>query len=117
MLIMLSSPLFAIALSLPASLSLFRTPYLASGEDARLAWAKAHAASFRALDVLGYPPGGRWSEVQFTREHSRTRSTTYACWAHDEMVAFASTDRVLDETSVLSIVVHPHWRGRGSTPG
>ena len=109
-------PSHAIALiaSNPTSvLTLSRTPCTMCGQQARLAWAETLASSLRALDVLGYPPDGRWSEKQCTGELSHDRSTAYVARADGELVAFASTDRVLDETSLLSIVVHPSWRGCG----
>ena len=98
----------------PAMVRLGWSPsFSSSGEAAKVAWAEAHGAAFQALDMLGYPPDGRWNVMQFTRELSRERSTALVARAGDELVAFASTDRVLDETSLLSIVVHPEWRGGG----
>ena len=92
---------------------LYRVP---SGPDA-LPWATANAPSFRALDILGFPPHGLWTEAQFVREFTSQLSTVLGVWDErgkdSSLVAFACCEHVLDETHMLSLTVHPDWRGRG----
>lgn len=89
-----------------------RAPHIPS---LRRTWAEEHAGAFRNLDVLGYPPNGMWRESQWAQELSSQRSTVLSAWTsvERELVAFAATERVLDETTLSSLVVHPSWRGRG----
>ena len=77
------------------------------------AWAERYAGSFRALDKLGYPPAGLWSEVQYVDVFACSRHDVLGVWQQDNLVAFAVADPILDETHILSLVVHPEWRRRG----
>ena len=95
-----------------SKLSLYRSP---SGPPAQT-WAAAHAPHFRDLDALGFPPDGLWTERQYAREITCELSTVYTVWDEQgdgSLLAFACCERVLDETHMLSLTVHPAWRGCG----
>lgn len=94
-----------------SSVRLYRSP---SGLAA-LPWATAHAKHFRTLDILGFPPSGLWNEQQYVREITRDAATVFGIWndEDDALVAFACSEQVLDETHMLSLTVHPSWRGCG----
>ena len=80
---------------------------------AATAWATAHAPAFRNLDALGFPPSGLWSERQYVSELSNKASEMLTVWDGDALLAFVCSEKVLDETHLLSLTVHPAWRGRG----
>ena len=79
----------------------------------RREWAEEHADAFASLDLAAYPPSGLWSAAQFTEELSSGRSSSVSAWTGHRLVAFVCAQRVLDETSILSLVVHPSWRRAG----
>jgi ribosomal-protein-alanine N-acetyltransferase len=92
------------------SLKLYRAP---TGWDAT-AWAHRHAAAFRSLDLLGFPPGGLWTEPQYIAQLTSARSNVFCVWDDEaSLVAFACTESVVDEEHMLSLTVHPSWRGNG----
>ena len=90
---------------------LYRSP---SGLEA-LPWATSHASSFQTLDLLGFPPTGLWTEQQYVREFTRDAATVLGVWNEDTraLLAFACSEQVLDETHMVSLTVHPAWRGHG----
>lgn len=98
----------------PGCVRLYRSP---SGPGA-LAWATEHAVHFRSLDMMGFPPNGLWTERQYTTEITSQLSTIFGVWDEStsgdaSLLAFACCERVLDETHMLSLTVHPEYRGRG----
>lgn len=89
---------------------MYRSPSGPAAQD----WAVSRAGTFRSIDVLSFPPTGLWSERQYIRELTNTRSDVLGVWDEQEsLVAFACTEHVLDESHMLSLAVHPEWRGRG----
>ena len=90
-------------------LSVYRSP---SGPSAG-PWAEANARHFRGLDLLSFPPNGLWTEPQYTRELMRTQSDMLGVWDGPNLVAFTCSEHVFDETHMLSLAVHPDWRGHG----
>ena len=110
---MLPLPLFSGALL--ASVHLYRSPSGASAEP----WARRHSGAFSTLDCLGFPPSGLWKESHYVAEITSVASTLLTVWADSErqkqkqLVAFCCTQRIVDEDHLLSLVVHPSWRGHG----
>ena len=74
-------------------------------------WAATHATTFRGLDELAF--GGLWSARQYEQQLTDAKSTMLGVWSDDSLVAMACNERVLDEDSMLTLTVHPEWRGRG----
>ncbi|KAL1527135.1 hypothetical protein AB1Y20_015817 [Prymnesium parvum] len=64
------------------------------------------------LDRLSFPPHGLWSASQHEEEQRSKRSAVLTAWEGPRVVAFAYASNVLDETHLLSIVVHPDFRRR-----
>jgi len=100
--------------SAPGRVCLYRSP---SGPDA-LSWATNYASNFRELDLLGFPPNGLWTERQYVQEITSQLSTIFSVWDEQSvdsatLLAFVCCERVLDETHMLSLTVHPDYRGRG----
>ena len=92
------------------SLCVYRSPRGTAAHD----WAVARAEAFRTLDTLSFPPHGLWSERQYVKELTSSASDVLSVWDDDDkLVAFACTERVLDESHMLSLAVHPSWRGFG----
>lgn len=94
------------------SLHCYRAP---RGPDSQ-AWAVARASAFRGLDELSFPPNGLWSEKQYVRELTNCASDVLGVWddlGNGGLIAFACVERVLDESHMLSLAVHPEWRGQG----
>ena len=46
-------------------------------------------------------------------ELSNKASEMLTVWDGDALLAFVCSEKVLDETHLLSLTVHPAWRGRG----
>ena len=100
----------AVAACSPPTLTLHRCPTGATAVE----WAAWAAPKFRRLDERCFPPTGLWSERQYTREIMHSASELLCVWhAESELIAFSCTERVLDESHMLSLAVHPEWRGRG----
>lgn len=64
------------------------------------------------LDALCFPPHGLWSVAQHEEELCSGRSDVLGAWDGMELVAFSYVSNILDEAHMLSIVVHPDYRGR-----
>lgn len=64
------------------------------------------------LDSIGFPPKGMWTAAQHEAELRSKHSEVLGAWYNADLVAFSYTAHILDETHMLSVVVHPDFRGR-----
>ena len=110
MLLLLCYPFATVAMpTTPRSLHFYRAPRGAASHD----WAISRSAAFRSLDELSFPPKGLWSEKQFQHELANRDSDMLAVWDDtNSLIAFACVQYVLDESHMLSLAVHPEWRGQ-----
>jgi len=86
------------------SLLLVRAPTCAT--DAR--WSHASAA----LDAVCFPPNGLWKSSQYDDEIACERSELLGAWEGDELRGLVVTTRIVDETHLLMLLVHPESRRR-----
>lgn len=97
-----------LCLPLTASLVLVRAP--TGGDSAR--WSDASAA----LDALCFPAPGLWKSSQYAEEFASESSEVLGAWSEDsrdaQLLGLVCCKRVLDESYLLMMTVHPDWHGR-----
>ena len=97
-----------LSLSLTTSLVLVRAP---TGGDS-MRWSEASAA----LDALCFPAPGLWKASQYAEELESESSEVLGAWSDDsrdtQLVGLVCCKRVLDESYLLMMIVHPDWHGR-----
>ena len=94
-----------LSLPLTTSLVLVRAP--TGGDSTR--WSEASAA----LDALCFPAPGLWKASQYAEELESESSEVLGAWSDDaQLVGLVCCKRVLDESYLLMMIVHPDWHGR-----
>lgn len=86
----------------PRSLLLVRAPTCPT--DAH--WSHASAA----LDATCFPPNGLWKSSQYDEEIACEQSELLGAWEDDELRGLVVTKRIVDETHLLVLLVHPESR-------
>ena len=105
----LSTRVALFLLSVPpiASLVLVRAP--TGGDSTR--WSDACAA----LDALCFPAPGLWKSSQYAEEFASEYSEVLGAWSDDsheeQLLGLVCCKRVLDESYLLMMSVHPDWHG------
>lgn len=86
-------------------LELCRAPSGSEG-PAVMRWARSAAK----LDAVSL--GGLWNTDQYSLELANSRSDVLGVWDGPELLAFACTSDIVDETHLLSLAVRPDWQRR-----
>ena len=104
------SAMWALVAALPAALTLIRAPRGLAADAGRSAkWSDACAA----LDATCFPPEGLWRSAQYAEELHSEHGEVIGAWQGSEMLrGVVCCRRIVDETHLLMLLVHPEWRGR-----
>lgn len=105
-----STRLSFLLLSLPLTTSLVLVRAPTGGDSTR--WSEASAA----LDALCFPAPGLWKASQYAEELASESSEVLGAWSDAsrdaQLVGLVCCKRVLDESYLLMMIVHPDWHGQ-----